>query len=515
MSNSFPERLNCHPSPVVSGRRGAVWVSAVLSSSAAIALVVALLFMHWNMPPSGVGTDASLAGDLAENVAASRRSMAATPPRQAESALAGDLPPVAIPVAGPPEERAASAVLHAAGVQIAHDRTAEGESFTRALFGSVSPSAPHVDHLPALRQMENLREVVLYDLRQPLGPQIETIAALPDVRALTVQYCQISPVGFAALATMDRLEALTLGNCELHDGDLEFLRSLPHLRSLRIDRCNPLSPARLQPLEATSSLRTLSLYGVPVTDDTLQRLRHNRQLQRLDIVSSERFTAAGFAALCDGSPLPDLETFRLANFPATGEFLATLQHTPNLRSLEIDDRGLTDEDYAKLPPLPELRNLELVTRWGRQPGLGRQPGQARLLGVAARFDKLEKLDCDVERIEPEQLRPLRGLERLTGLRLAAVVLDNELAGELARLPHLTELSIGRVDSARTTAQSLRQLQGVRTVWLCSSFGNADLLPLAFMPDLEAVWSVSGAIEPLSEHVLATFRARNIAIESVD
>lgn len=407
------------------------------------------------------------------------------------------------------EHHAASASLKASGIDVTRYQHADGEFATRVSFGTSSDERPKADHLAALKQLDQLREIGLFDLGPVSGPEIELVAALPEVRSLSIQYCQVAKEGFAALAKMHRLEELMLGNCQLRDGNLEFLRSLPNLRSLCIDRYNELSKAGLQPLEATCNLRTLTLQSVPVSDDTLYRLRHNRKLQTLDIVSGHHLTDAGFAALCDGRPLPDLETFRFAYFPATGEFLATLRFTPNLTSLFIDDRGLDRADYANLPELPQLRRLEIST-WRAD-----KPASGELIRVAARYKTLEHFRCDVEKVDPEQLQSLGELKDLKSLALERLVLNDAVISELARLPKLNDLTIARVDSSQTTADTLRKLPGVKTVWFYRNFGNTDLMSIADLPNLKEVWSISGPRERVSEAVLAKYAARGITIESCD
>jgi hypothetical protein len=378
--------------------------------------------------------------------------------------------------------REAAARLKAAGARVSRHRSEDGEPYTAVAFflfddaASGSREALRPERLADLRRLENLREVELNGLTERAERELDVLDGLPDLRSLVLGHCDLAPEAFRRLGDLARLEELVIGDCRLRDGDLEFLRRLPNLRSLRVQALGELTEDGLRPLESLKALREvgIGLIGEPAGDRAFGWLKGNRDLRRI-----EAATPSGLSRLLDHRPLLELRSFSLNDAAFTEQTMADLRLMPNLETLAIDDRGLSDAAYENLRSVPRLRSLEVRTWRGETKPTGERLRHAALL------PRLERLSADMSDIRPEHLRPFRGLRRLTELSLGSAELNDGILKELADMPSLTTLFAHRIDARRTSPGTLRDLPTVRNVNLMS-VGNAELSLLAELPALERV-----------------------------
>jgi hypothetical protein len=231
----------------------------------------------------------------------------------------------------------------------------------------IDPVFTHLDALPLLRGVPNLRRLVI---RPPYNQTFDWTAAM------------VTPHLLACAATLTdlQLERVAFSLAEI----IELVQSLPLLDSLALDAL-PLRPDVAAASDAAtstssppvSSLHSLRLRGYPaaLASSSLLPLfrRFGAALRRLALVDVVFETVEDLATL--SSTLPQLETLKLhrvdtkathggaAAADAPGSFLRQLRTLQRLHSLTLERcADVTPESLLELAPLLALRSLTVVTK---------------------------------------------------------------------------------------------------------------------------------------------------------
>ena len=270
-----------------------------------------------------------------------------------------------------------------------------------------------------------------------------------------------------------RVWALNFHRCPLENGDLEIVRSLPHVR--------------------TMTLRGVSVVGGTLTTEGLTPIESLRQLQRLDLSMNHRLAGS----LASIASLPNLEFLDLLGTNFGDEAMPAVARLPRLKTLrlghlELTDRGLKalsgssierfdywlrgDQSVALLGGMKKLRTWFIG--YGNIP-VGRLP-------EFAGADQLEQitLTCHGDKCPPESIDALRSLRSLRKLQISGPA-DSDWP-ILAALDGLSKLKALRLVGIGD--QALRQLPAIECLDtldlnLSSSGSGQGLQRLAGFPRL--------------------------------
>ena len=230
-----------------------------------------------------------------------------------------------------------------------------------------------------LGHLRNLATLEALDLEgtdvSDLG--LETIAGLPALRDLNLNFTSVSDRNLKSLSRLTRLTRLSLAgtlvegtalgelaglahlddldlnSSRLTDAGMPHLSRLAHLRRLALSNTD-VSDAGLEPLAAAANLEQLDLRGVDVGDEGLRRIARLGSLRDLNL-NHGRFTDKGLAHL---KALPKLERLRLVRTRLTDAGVIHLAQIKSLRSLKLDYTKVTDKGIELLASLP-LEDLTL------------------------------------------------------------------------------------------------------------------------------------------------------------
>ncbi len=245
-----------------------------------------------------------------------------------------------------------------------------------------------------------------------------------------------------------RVWALSFRRCPLNDGDLEILRSLPHIRTL--------------------TLRGISVGGGRLTVEGLRPLKSLHELRRLDLNMNHRFTGTLDSIAC----LSKLEFLDLRGTELGDEAMQAIASVPTLRVLHLGHLGLTeqglrhlhkssleefdywfrnDQDVALLGGLKRLRAWHI--------GYGDIP--VHRLAEFAGADQLQEitLTCDGAGCRSEAIDAIRSMRSLQKLQISCSADARcSILGALDSLPELKALRLVGVSD-----QTLQQLPHIKTL----------------------------------------------------
>ncbi|HVA46965.1 MAG TPA: hypothetical protein VNH11_11410 [Pirellulales bacterium] len=217
----------------------------------------------------------------------------------------------------------------------------------------------HIPSMPALEEL-NLDMIsahlhgdpaALAKLRATFGPEVTSgheitdeglrrLAGASRLRVLRLREAKVAGVAFRHLASLTRLEELSLYQTDFNDDGARCLAALPSIRILDLTATKITSSA-LADISTMSQLSSLSLWATAVDDDSLRHLARLPCLSGLSLRET-RITDAGLVHL---AALPSLEVVDLAGAKSiTAAGIARLQALrPNLN---IGTTGGTVVDFG-------------------------------------------------------------------------------------------------------------------------------------------------------------------------
>lgn len=239
--------------------------------------------------------------------------------------------------------------------------------------------------LENLKALPHVRELSLYYAEYVTEDGLAHLRHWKELEILNLRGTRVTSKVFAHLAQMTGLRELDLGFTQIDDEGFEHLASLPKLEKLGIGG-NRLTGSALPLLKLIPTLVDLDaggiqrvdsgLWGLPLSEQNLQRLGELKQLRRLNLngatlndrgtdrpghPDAERKQLRDLSAL---SSLVNLEYLDLTRLPASAEALATLGRLPKLRELRLGMSPVTEK--AGIPAMPALRTIFLNGQWIRR-----------------------------------------------------------------------------------------------------------------------------------------------------
>ena len=145
----------------------------------------------------------------------------------------------------------------------------------------------HVSEITGLVQLHMHRALIT-------DAGLKHLHKLSQVQYLTLAGNAISGEGLADVGPQSRLQWLCLDHTNFTDDALRYLKQFPKLASLDITETKVAGPG-IRHLEGLQELHELSLYGCPVTDESLMRIEIPNGWQMIHL-SGTNITDKGFCA---------------------------------------------------------------------------------------------------------------------------------------------------------------------------------------------------------------------------
>jgi Leucine-rich repeat (LRR) protein len=281
--------------------------------------------------------------------------------------------------------------------------TVEGPSITEQL-------APKIAEARGLTSLA-MRNTLIND---------EGIAQLGDLKALRIIDLRLSSLvtdaAMDTLAAMPELRAVRLSGVNVTDAGVGKLLDLPNLTELDLRNCRKVSKAGIAQIGQKRSLRMLKLGGPEIDDEVLELVADMDHLTGLSLDNCD-ITDAGLAKL-ERLPLDDLTIFQCAN--VSDEGLGVLAAYDRLRRLTLRDVA------AQGTALEHLPNPELLVALNLEQSAFSDP-QTPLL---ARFTGLQSLNLSQTHLTDDAVDALAALTWLKTLILTQTDITDEAAQRL-------------------------------------------------------------------------------------
>lgn len=160
---------------------------------------------------------------------------------------------------------------------------------------------------------------------------------------IVVDTATIDDIHLRDLAGLSSLKAIELGRSELTLAGVQQLATIPRLERVTL-RGRPVDDAMLAALCGSASIQYLNLPATSITDRGLTALERCPQLLQLRIGGGQ-ITDAGMAPI---ARLPALRFLHLIHIKLTDRGLATLADMQQLESLYIDGADISDVGVEQL-----------------------------------------------------------------------------------------------------------------------------------------------------------------------
>lgn len=249
-------------------------------------------------------------------------------------------------------QREVVAALDKAGLSV-EERSAPSVGWLADLFGEdffTSPTAiavtnPSVDDSAAARlsELPSLEKVTLTGA--DVGDTtLANLAGLKDLNAIYLADTNVSDKGLVLLAALSRLERLDLTRTKVKGSGLDTVAKLPALRNLWLDgtALDADAPAKLS---ASPSLVYLSLKSTGVQGESLASLEKIKTLESLWL-DENALTDADVGYLAEARQLTN--TLSLYGAPITDASIEDLGKFSSLKTLSLEQTRITPEGLAML-----------------------------------------------------------------------------------------------------------------------------------------------------------------------
>ena len=361
-----------------------------------------------------------------------------------------------------------------------------------------------------VRDLKNLRVLNLgwTAIDDSALQQIASLKALVD---LDISATNVTDAGIPHLAGLTALARLNLGRTRISDKGLESISRLENLKVLSLSS-TPISDAGIGKLSSLRNLQDLDLANTEVTDVGVAKLKSLHNLKLLDLsgalateavlkqfdlrkgldVSGLRSKAdhlnldnpADVATLRDAGLL--IETDRLRNVTrvdaarsnlAPADWLPRLKNAHSLTILELP-RATTDADLISVCKLKSLKTLKI-----EQAGISDEG--TKDIGRLTELRELSLTFChDLSDVTAARLLRLVKLERLNLTSSGVTDAGLKQLGSLRTLRHLVLCDTKITDSGIASLTSLRSLELLKLSG--TPVTDACLVHLAGLKDLKSL-----------------------------
>ncbi|GAA4430925.1 hypothetical protein [Bremerella cremea] len=216
------------------------------------------------------------------------------------------------------------------------------------------------DSAKALGKIPNLKRLVLRNtLVTP--EQMASIARSPSIRSIEIEGRTATDANIELLAKFPNLEHVSICNSEATDASIETLAGAPHLARLGFMLVPNMTSSSLESLATLPKLEDLTVKGTQLSDEGLRMIGQMQSLRSLAISPGpkEPFSEAGLKSLAS---LKHLTTFEIFNPAVDGRSMPTLATFPELTTLVFDGTSITHEDATEHGFFPDPKHGSLYTR---------------------------------------------------------------------------------------------------------------------------------------------------------
>lgn len=223
---------------------------------------------------------------------------------------------------------------------------------------------------------------------------------LSPLRTLNLSSTEITDNGLKPLQGLSDLMALDLSRSDVGDAGLAQLKGLTQLRWLNL-RDTRVTDAGLTHLKALPQLQWLDLTNTKVSPAGLQHVKCLTQLERLYLPGSTGIRDDGVDNLRQTLPncVTELRPWRpdAKIKESVGRELEYLERRFDLRSIDISNSRVTDDDLRHVKEMPQLRWIDLSNTNVSDEGL------EHLVGLT----RLRELHLNGSRCTPEGIKKLQ------------------------------------------------------------------------------------------------------------
>lgn len=249
-------------------------------------------------------------------------------------------------------QREIVAALKEKGI-VVEERSSPSVAWLRDLFGeefftaptAVAASGSSVDDsaADALAELPSLEKITLAGT-QIGDATLRDLARLENLSGLYLADTNVSDDGLAALAGLPRLERLDLTRTKVRGPGLEAVAKLPALRSLWLDGTSLDADAPTR-LAASPSLVYLSMNATGARGEALASLKEIKTLETLYLDDND-LSDADVVQLSEARQLTN--TLSLYGSPITDASVESLGKFSGLQTLKIEETRITPEGLAML-----------------------------------------------------------------------------------------------------------------------------------------------------------------------
>ncbi|NOX55016.1 MAG: hypothetical protein GXP27_11385 [Planctomycetes bacterium] len=304
--------------------------------------------------------------------------------------------------------------------------TASADDVTAAqkLLEKLGPNAMH-----SLASDGRLTAITVLDGSVLSPPDIELFGRLTDLEKLQIyNFRALNDELSAKLAGLKKLKSLALTNSIISDSTVKLIAdSFPHLKELDLSYNTNLTNGALKEIARLTDLERLTLVQNRFND---LGTSHLAKLVRLRVLDLRGNMEAGDMTLEVVGQLPRLEVFKHRSSTVSDYGVETLAQSKTLRSLLMQDFGITGQAGQTLAQMESLTELEIFRCQGFT-----SDGVLALKGMKLTRLKLRDLPA-IDDMAMEVFDELPQLKRLELHELASVTDDG-----LAHLEALKSLEV--------------------------------------------------------------------------
>ncbi len=300
-----------------------------------------------------------------------------------------------------------------------------------------------------------LTAVQRYVPANPFPIEILGLSHLVNLESFSLPCFRLQPGALTGLANLKTLYEVDFSQSRFTDAELAEI-PLQRLAVGQFEDCE-ISSSGLKALRKATSLKTLDITGVAVSDNAVLRLRRALPTctvtfgdDRLGRTPVDRLIAA---AISRGSTDVNIAGRLYGNADVTELQRIPTEQALSISGLTLRESHVDDDGLESLKPLKNLRRLDLSRTRISDAGLEH----------LAQLDHLEALDLSDTALTGVGLRYLQQIPRLKALSLSGADFDDEAAAELGKLSALEELHLCGIQIKSKLFDQLAELRNLRAI----------------------------------------------------
>jgi hypothetical protein len=339
--------------------------------------------------------------------------------------------------------------------------------------------------LRAISGIPTLEDVVVWggetSKLTPAG--IKTLAAIPKLHALWLMFVKIDDSTFEPFAKSETLRELHMEHVDgLNDVSVRPLADIPHLDNLTIKGGfgeNKLTSAGIGAIVKKRCPAEFEFDTKLLDDDLLEALVAKGWLygpSPPDYARKKRPASA-----------QEVEWIALSDSKVTDKGMQCLMDCKNVRSMHVNNTGITDATLKKMSDWKDLAYLSLdKTKVGAEglAALASLPIKhlslvdceltEQTFQAIGKISALEELWLANSRMKADWIKHLAGLSKLKDLNLSGADFDDAAAVYVAKLPNLDEITLNSTNLGDTGFQILVALPKLKKLWVDSTKVSKDV-----------------------------------------